>query len=71
MFSIGNKLYETSQNAQVYRALLESDAYYITSFDYNFVTNTFYFADEKNNKVLFYICFKLMKKKLNFKYLDL
>ena len=51
MFSVGNKLYETNQNGQL-RTVLENDIYEITSFDYNFVTNTFYFADEKSNKVI-------------------
>ena len=34
------------------RILLEDDALEITDFDYNFAKNTFYFSDEKNNKVI-------------------
>lgn len=58
MFSVGSKLYETNQNGQL-RTVLENDIYEITSFDYNFVTNTFYFADEKSNKVIQIILFNI------------
>jgi hypothetical protein len=52
LFSIGNKLFETDKNGQNLRTLLEDDTLEISNFDYNFAKNTFYFTDEKNNKVI-------------------
>ena len=52
LFSIGNKIFETDKNGQNMRTLLEDDTLEISNFDYNFVKNTFFFTDEKNNKVV-------------------
>ena len=52
MFSIGSKIYETNQQGQNLRLIFDHNDLDITSFDYNYATNTFYMADEKNNKVI-------------------
>ncbi len=51
MFSIGNKIYETNQNGQNLKLIFDHNDLDITSFEYNYLTNTFYLADEKNNKL--------------------
>jgi len=54
LFSLGNKIYETDQEGRNVRLVFNNDDIEITSFDYNFKSKNFYFADQKNNKVNFY-----------------
>ncbi|CAF0941452.1 unnamed protein product, partial [Brachionus calyciflorus] len=51
IFSIGSKIFETDQNAQNFRTILNNNDVDISSFDYNYEKNLFYLADDKNNKI--------------------
>lgn len=51
LFSLGSKIFETNQQGQNLRTIMDNDNLDINSFDYNFATNTFYLADYKNNRV--------------------
>ena len=55
MFSIGTKIYETNANGDSLRTLYDNSDQDLVSFDYNSKTNIFYFADDKNNKVIIYV----------------
>ena len=55
MFSIGTKIYETNANGDSLRTLYDNSDQDLVSFDYNSKTNIFYFADDKNNKVITYL----------------
>ena len=52
MFSIGSKVFETNTRGESVRTLFDNSDMDLTSFDFNSRTNVFYFADDKNNKVL-------------------
>ena len=53
IFSIGSKIFETDQNGQNFRQILNNENLEISSFDYNYEKKLFYLADDKNNKVYF------------------
>ncbi len=62
MFSIGTKIYETNANGDSLRTLYDNSDQDLASFDYNSKTNIFYFADDKNNKVIIYLIFWKSRK---------
>lgn len=57
LFSVGNKIYETNLDGNNLRLVIDNKDFRISSFDFNFAKNTFYFTDEKNSKVYIYTCF--------------
>lgn len=57
IFSVGSKMFETNQQGQSSRQILNNDDLIISSFDFNYDKKIFYLADDKNNKVLEIILF--------------